>query len=52
MEIDRILEYCDKIIKKYASKRVCKDCNHYTKCPGNCGECLNQVHLSRKMSER
>ena len=52
MKIDKIVEYCDRNIKKYASKRVCEDCNHCTKCPGNCGECLDQVHRSRKADER
>lgn len=52
MKIDRIVNYCDKIVKKYASKRICEDCNHCTECPGSCGKCLDQVHLSRKNGER
>ncbi|MDE6024552.1 MAG: hypothetical protein K2G45_03775 [Lachnospiraceae bacterium] len=52
MKIDKIVEYCDRNIKRYASKRVCRDCNHCTKCPRNCGKCLDQVHLSRDVGER
>lgn len=52
MKINRVVNYCDQIVKRYASKRICEDCNHCTECPGNCGRCLDQVHLSRKDGER
>lgn len=52
MKIDELVQYCDNDLKEYASKRVCVDCNHGKGCPGDCGECIDQVHLSRGVNER
>lgn len=52
MKIDRLVRFCDSDLKAYASKRVCVDCNHDIECPGSCGECIDQVHLSRRENER
>lgn len=52
MKIDKLVNYCDKDIKKYAFSKVCDDCNHCIGCPGNCGKCIDQVHLSRGENER
>lgn len=47
-----MVDYCDKDLRRYAFKTVCSDCNHCTSCPGDCGKCIDQVHLSRGMDER
>lgn len=52
MKIDRIVEYCDENIKEYTSEGACDNCNHCIECPGDCGKCLDQVHLSRNIGER
>lgn len=52
MKIDKLVDYCDKDLRRNAFKTVCSDCNHCTGCPGDCGKCIDQVHLSRGMDER
>lgn len=52
MKIDKLVRYCDSNLKKYASKYVCDKCNHNIDCPGDCGKCIDQVHLSRGDDER
>lgn len=52
MKIDRIVKYCDENVTDYASEKACDDCNHCSEYPGNCGACLDQVHLTRKSDER
>lgn len=52
MKIDELVNYCDRYLRKYASKVICADCNHCSECPGNCGKCIDQVHLTRGRGER
>ncbi len=47
MKIDKIVDYCDKDLRRHAVKDVCSDCNYCTGCLGN----IDQVHLSRGMDE-
>lgn len=42
MLIDEMLEYCKNDYSN--KKRACTDCNHPCKCPGDCSECLRQIH--------
>ena len=48
MKIDKLVRYCDRDLKEYALKRVCRDCNHGIKYPGNCGECIDQSSLVKR----
>lgn len=44
MLIDKMLEYCKN---DYSNKnRACTDCNHPCECPGDCSECLRQIHYN------
>lgn len=52
MKIDELVEYCDEEIQEKASEEICVNCNHLQGCPGNCGSCMDQVHLSRRNGER
>lgn len=52
MYIHELVKRCDEDYVRNASKYVCKDCSHIGKCPGNCGKCLDEVHLSRGENER
>lgn len=51
MMIEQLIEYCDKEYLKKASQGSCKNCNHVKGCPGNCENCLYQIHFPRKSSE-
>ncbi len=49
MLIKEILEYCDK---DYLHKSCeCPDCNHPNMCPGNCGDCLKQIHFKSNIPQ-
>lgn len=52
MKINELVEYCNEEIQEKASKVICYNCNHTRKCPGSCGCCMDQVHLSRGNGER
>ncbi len=52
MIIDELVKICYEEHKANASKCVCGDCSHPRKCPGNCNDCLNEVHLTRSEGER
>lgn len=57
MLIDYITDFCNTQYKKYTncdSSPRCKQCNHpTTKCSGDCGDCLYQIHfLSNKPEAR
>lgn len=44
MLITEMIEYCKK---DYSNKCVmCTSCNHPSKCPGDCSECLRQIHYN------
>lgn len=43
MLLNDILEYCND---DYSNENhVCADCTHPGECPGNCAECLRQIHF-------
>ena len=52
MFAEELIRKCDKDYVNNASREVCKNCSHERKCPGNCGKCLDEVHLSRGTNER
>lgn len=43
MFFNEILEYCNDDYSN--GNHVCADCTHPGKCPGNCAECLRQIHF-------
>lgn len=44
MLIDTIIDFCDKEFSAQYTGFICKDCSHMTKCPGNCRNCLEEIH--------
>lgn len=52
MFIDELVDKCDADYMNNASHYVCGNCSHKKCCPGNCGKCLDEVHLSRGTNER
>lgn len=50
--IDELIKECDHNYTQNIIDGKCKNCSHKNGCPGNCGKCLDEVHLSRGDDER
>lgn len=52
LPVFHVIYNLQKKIEPDSKNYVCKDCSHIGICPGNCGKCLDEVHLSRGENER
>ena len=48
MLIHEIVDYCNAEYRNADTTHLCHDCNHPSKCSGNCKNCLEQVHYPSK----